>query len=91
MKIERAAEILDPSSGERFEEDQYQQVVEACRMGAEALRIVQELGEVANLQGFHFELSFRGVPEQEEKQSASRAAGLIRRALQFCGMEEETA
>lgn len=90
MKLERAAEILDPERGERFEDDQYQQIVEACRMGAEALRILQEFGEVANLQGFHFELSFRGAPEQEEKQSASRAAGLIRRALTFCGLEEET-
>lgn len=90
MRIERAGEILDPERGERFEEDMFPVVVEACRMGAEALRILREIGEVANLPGFHVELSFRGVPEQEEQQNATRAAGLIRRVLLFCGMEEET-
>lgn len=41
MKIERAIEILDPGHREHY--DDLEEVNEACRMGMEALRIVQSV------------------------------------------------
>ena len=43
MKIERAIEILDPEHRERY--DDLEEVNEACRMGMEALRIVQKVND----------------------------------------------
>ena len=39
MKIERAIEILDPEHRERY--DGLEEVNEACRMGMEALKMLQ--------------------------------------------------
>lgn len=44
MEIKRAIEILDPEHRERYED--LEEVNEACRMGMEALRIVQKTGEM---------------------------------------------